>query len=99
MKEVDKIIQKLKEFKPILEKEYEVSEVGIFGSYVREEQTENSDIDILVELRKNHSVGLIEFCGLKDFLSKMLGKKVDLVTKNGIKPALKKYILNEVIYV
>jgi len=99
MKDVDRIIEKLKELKPTLETDYEVTEVGIFGSYVRDEQTENSDIDILIELKENHSVGLIKFCGLKDFLSEIFGKKVDLVTKKGIKPALKKYILNEVIYV
>ena len=99
MKEIDRIIEKLKEVKPVLEQEYEVSEVGIFGSYVRDEQTENSDIDILINLKEGHSVGLIKFCGLKEFLAKVFGKRVDLITKKGIKPALKKYILSEVIYV
>jgi len=99
MKEIEIIIEKLRELKPTLETKYEVAEVGVFGSYARDEQTENSDIDILVELKENHSVGLIKFCGLKNFLSSILGKEVDLVTKKGIKPALKKYILNEVIYV
>ncbi len=98
MTEKDKIIQKLKEVKPFLEKEYSVEEIGIFGSYAREEQTETSDVDILVSLRQGHSIGLIEFCGLKEFLSDILGINVDLITKKGIKPTLKKYILNEVLY-
>lgn len=98
MKELSEIIEKLKEVKPILETEYEVEEVGVFGSYVRGEQKETSDVDILVSLRQGHSVGLIKFCGLKEFLSEILGIPVDLITKKGIKPALKKYILSEVVY-
>jgi uncharacterized protein len=98
MKELKEIIEKLKEIKPVLENEYEVEEVGVFGSYVRGEQKETSDVDILVSLRQGHSVGLIEFCGLKEFLSDILGLPVDLITKKGIKPALKKYILGEVVY-
>jgi hypothetical protein len=99
MREIDKIIEKLKELKPILEKDYDVSEIGVFGSYVRDEQTENSDIDILVSFDQNACVGLIKFCGMQIFLSDIFKKKVDLVSKRGIKPALEKYILNEVIYV
>lgn len=98
MKELKEIIEKLKEIKPVLENEYEVEEVGVFGSYVRGEQKETSDVDILVSLRQGHSVGLIKFCGLKEFLSDILGIEVDLITKKGIKPALKKYILSEVVY-
>jgi predicted nucleotidyltransferase len=98
MSELNEIIDKLKEIKPVIEKEYSVEEVGIFGSYVRGEQTETSDIDIMVALKQGHAVGLIEFAGLKEFLSNILGLQVDLITKKGIKPALKKYILNEVIY-
>ncbi len=98
MTEKDQIIKKLKELKPYLEKEYSVEEIGIFGSYVKGEQTENSDVDILVSLKSGHCIGLIEFCGLKDFLTDILGINVDLITKKGIKPALKKYILNEVVY-
>jgi len=98
MKDFNEIIEKLKELKPVLKKEYEVEELGVFGSYVRGEQRETSDVDIMITLRRGHSVGLIKFCGLKDFLADILGIKVDLITKKGIKPALKKYILSEVIY-
>lgn len=98
MQDLNGIIEKLKEIKPVLESEYEVEEVGVFGSYVRGEQKETSDVDILVSLRQGHSIGLIEFCGLKELLSEILGIPVDLITKKGIKPALKKYILGEVVY-
>lgn len=99
MKQIEKIIEKLKELKPLLEKDYQVTEIGVFGSYARDEQTENSDIDILVSFAENAQVGLLKFCGMQIFLSELFQKKVDLVSKRGIKPALKKYILNEVIYV
>ncbi len=99
MNELEKIIEKLKELKPGLEKDYSVEELGVFGSYARNEQTENSDLDILVGLKRGHSVGVIKFCGLQSFLSKIFNKKIDLVSKRGIHPAIKKYILDEVIYV
>ncbi|OGH99958.1 MAG: hypothetical protein A2Y25_02435 [Candidatus Melainabacteria bacterium GWF2_37_15] len=99
MEEKGQIIEKLRELKPYLEKEYSVEEIGVFGSYARGEQREDSDIDVLVSLKRGHSVGLIEFCGLKEYLSEILHKNVDLITKKGIKPALKKYILGEVIYI
>ncbi|OGI01348.1 MAG: hypothetical protein A2Y25_02510 [Candidatus Melainabacteria bacterium GWF2_37_15] len=99
MSELENIIEKLKEVKPILEKEYSVEELGVFGSYARNEQTENSDIDVLVTLKRGHSVGVIKFCGMQMFLSKIFNKKIDLVSKKGIHPALEKYILSEVIYV
>lgn len=98
MKNLNEIMEQLKQVKPVLEKEYEVEELGVFGSYVRGEQKEESDLDVMVSLRPGHSVGLIEFCGLKEFLSNILGIKVDLVTKKGLKRGIRNYILNEVIY-
>lgn len=92
-------MEKLKELKPELEKEYFVEELGVFGSYARNEQTENSDIDILVSFDQEATVGLLKFCGLQIFLSKIFNKKIDLVSKRGIHPALENAILSEVIYV
>ncbi len=99
MKDLQEVIQKLKELKPDLEKEYFVEELGVFGSYARNEQTETSDIDVLVSFDQNATVGLLKFSGLQLFLSKIFNKKIDLVSKRGIHPALEKDILNEVIYV
>lgn len=81
--------------KPLLEKRFHVKTIGIFGSYAREEQTENSDIDILVEF--SQPVGW-EFIDLKDHLEKLYGKQVDLATVKALKPQIKENILSETKY-
>lgn len=98
MKNVEEIKNKIKSVQNKLNTEFEVQEIGLFGSYIRGEAREDSDIDILVTLKQDHNVGLIKFNSLKEFLSELLNIKVDLVIKDGIKPALKKYILSEVVY-
>ena len=70
--------------------------MAVFGSYSREQQAEDSDVDILVEYTKKPSlIGLVE---LQDYLSDRLQMKVDLVTKDGLKSKIKENILAEVIY-
>lgn len=91
-KEIEKILKKNKE---ILEKEYNIKKIGIFGSYSRNEENASSDIDILVEFYETPGW---EFYELKDFLEELLGKKVDLVTKNALRIEMKENILSEVIY-
>jgi len=87
----------LRQRKPTLQERFKVKEIGIFGSFVRGEETDTSDLDILVELEK--PVGLIKFVGLQNYLSDELGEKVDLVMKGALKPRIKKSILSEVVYV
>jgi uncharacterized protein len=87
---VEKILKDQKDF---LFREYSVCKIGLFGSYVREEQTEKSDIDILVEFYC--PVGF-EFIELKDYLESLFNKSVDLVTVNALKPYMKQEILSEV---
>lgn len=77
---------------PILKK-YGVHRAGIFGSFVRGEAKEGSDMDILVEVER--SMSLLDFVGLKLELEKVLGMKVDLVEYGAIKPLLKERILKE----
>lgn len=98
MKNLNLIKKKIIGVQDKLNKEFDVTEIGLFGSYIRGEATSESDLDILISLKPEHSVGLIKFNTLKDFLSDLLNIKVDLVLKDGIKPALKKYILSEVEY-
>lgn len=98
MKDINEIKNKIKSVQKELNTNFSVEEIGIFGSYVRGEENESSDLDILISLNPNHSIGLIKFNFLKEFLSDLLNIKVDLVVKDGIKPALKKYILSEVVY-
>jgi hypothetical protein len=89
------IEERLRQSKPQLAKKYKVEKIGLFGSFAREEQTEDSDVDILVEFTE--PVGW-EFIDLKDELERLLGRKVDLVTKNALKPLIKDDILREVLY-
>ncbi|MCK4763348.1 MAG: nucleotidyltransferase family protein [Candidatus Aminicenantes bacterium] len=88
----------LKKEKPFLKKKYKVREIGIFGSYVRGDQQLQSDIDVLVDYIDN-SIDLFDFLDLKEYLSGLMGKDVDLVMKSGLKPVIGKRILNQVIYV
>ncbi|MBC2696940.1 MAG: nucleotidyltransferase family protein [ANME-2 cluster archaeon] len=96
-KKIDQIIRKLRENKPVLEEKYKVKTLGVFGSYVRGEQKEGSDLDILVEFQE--PVGLFKFMELEEFLGKNTGVKVDLVSRKALKPRIGKYILEEVINV
>lgn len=80
-----------------LRDKYHVKEIGIFGSVARGEQTAASDVDVLVEF--SEPVGFFSFLDLEDFLSHALGKKVDLVTKRALKPAVRDQILNDAVYV
>ena len=82
---------------PKLTQEYNISFLGIFGSYIRGEQKENSDLDILVEFSQEPD--LLEFIGLKQELSEILGVEVDLVMKSALKPRIGKRILEEVVQV
>ncbi|XCH48411.1 nucleotidyltransferase family protein [Thermodesulfovibrio sp. 3462-1] len=73
MKSLEEIKEKLKELKPYLKERYKVKEIGIFGSYVRGEQREKSDLDILVGFDESAEIGLLEFVHLENFLSVYLG--------------------------
>jgi len=90
-KEIEKIKKKII---PVL-REYKVTQAGIFGSYARGEQKNNSDIDILIEI--NDKAGLIEIIKLKGLLQKVTKKKVDLVEYETIRKELREQILNDEI--
>jgi predicted nucleotidyltransferase len=92
---VVRFIKALKRYEDYLRRKYKVREIGVFGSYAKNEQKRGSDLDILVEFYEPVGLGYFE---LKDFLEDVLKIKVDLVTKIGINPRLKDKILREVIY-
>jgi hypothetical protein len=96
MKSNAEIENKLKELKPILYNKYFVDKIGYFGSYSRNEQNEDSDIDILISLKK--PLGW-EFFDLQELLEKELKLKVDLVSEKALKKQLKQIILKSVKYV
>jgi len=70
--------------------------LGFFGSFVGGEQRKASGVDVLVEFME--PVGLFEFLALEDYLSELLGVKVDLVSKKALKPHIGKRIMKEVVY-
>lgn len=97
MKTFDELRQVLSQQKQSLCENYQITEIGIFGSYARGEQTESSDVNILVDYETAPTfIMLVEF---RDFLSRLLGLKVDIVTKNGLKPRILERVLAEAIYI
>jgi predicted nucleotidyltransferase len=90
------ILLKLKELKPTLRKEFAVSEIGLFGSFADGTSSEDSDIDLLVELER--PIGW-KFFSLELYLEKVFNRRVDLVTKSALKEPIKNAILNQVNYV
>jgi len=95
MKSLEEIKRILQQHKEELKAKYKVEEIGVFGSYVRGQQKKRSDIDILVEFEV--VPGLLKFIELEDYLSKLLGIKVDLVRKSSIRKELRDTILQEVV--
>ena len=98
MKSTEIVLEKLKNSAPILSEKYHVTQIGVFGSYIRNEQKENSDLDVLIDLDPSTSLGLLKFMEMENYLSEAVGVKVDLVMKEGLKPRIGKRILNEVVY-
>ena len=92
----EKILKKIEENKETVRK-FGVRRIGLFGSYVRDEQQKESDTDILVEFEKGEKT-FDNYMDLKFFLEDLFGCNVDLVIKEAIKPRLKPYILENVQY-
>lgn len=96
MPTLEDIKTKLIEKFPYLREKYGVGTLGIFGSYVRGDQTDQSDVDILVTFSR--PIGLA-FVSLADEIEEFLGVKVDLVTRDSIKPRYWEHIVQDLIYV
>ena len=94
-KTLNEIMAMLREHMPELRRHYGVRYLGVFGSWVRREQTKTSDIDLLVEF-DDRPLSLLDFIGLENHLGDLLGIKVDLVEKNVLKPHIGRHILREV---
>lgn len=82
---------------PYLTTKYNVKKVGVFGSYAREEQTETSDIDLLVEFSK--PISYFTLFELEDYLTNILSVNVEIVTPNALKEIIIPTIMKDVIYV
>ncbi|HJW89567.1 MAG TPA: nucleotidyltransferase family protein [Anaerolineales bacterium] len=97
MKPVEEIQAIVRQHQSVLQARYGVLVTGIFGSYVRGEQQQSSDVDLLVEII--HPISLLELVGAELYLSEILGIKVDLVPKRSIREELREVILSEVVEV
>ena len=96
MTDLTSIKQILAQLKPELTQKYFVNSIGLFGSIVRDDFTDKSDVDIIVDFSK--PIG-VEFIDLADYIESKLSKKVDLVSRNGVKPKYFHQIESEIIYV
>ncbi|HBI00032.1 MAG TPA: DNA polymerase subunit beta [Flavobacterium sp.] len=97
MKYADTILETLRNLKPELSRRFNVNSIGLFGSAVRDDfSPSRSDIDIIVDFSK--PIG-IEFVDLAEYLESKFNRKVDLVSKRGIKPKYFQQIQSEVVYV
>ncbi|MCH7528668.1 MAG: nucleotidyltransferase family protein [Candidatus Marinimicrobia bacterium] len=90
------IVEKLRQYLPELEQHYQVKSLGVFGSWARGEQRKGSDLDVLVEFGENGPT-LLGFVHLENYLSELLGIKIDLVEKDTLKPEIGRRILEEVL--
>lgn len=89
------IIESINSLKGVIKAKYKAEVVGIFGSFVRGEEKEKSDIDVLVEF--DEDADLFDFVGLSIFLEERLGRKVDVVPRDTVRPELKEIILAEAV--
>ncbi|MBN2013960.1 MAG: nucleotidyltransferase family protein [Candidatus Altiarchaeota archaeon] len=80
-----------------LSRRFMVKSIGVFGSYVRGEQDESSDVDFLVEFEE--PVSLLRIVGLENFLGDVLGVKADVVPKKDLRAELRDRVLEEAVYV
>ena len=97
MKCLNEIQETLREQSPYLAEKFGVIIVGVFGSYVRQEQRPDSDLDLLIELDRPPKISLIGLVELEDYLSQVLGVKVDLAIKANLKKHIGMRILQEVV--
>ena len=92
---LQKYLETLHEQIPLLAERYSVETLEVFGSYVRDEQKKDSDLDILVTFKEEPS--LLTFIAIENYLSDLLGVKVDLVMKDSLKPVIGQSILREAV--
>jgi predicted nucleotidyltransferase len=96
-KDLNEILSALRKVLPYISQKYAVSSIEVFGSYVKEQQNIDSDLDLLVTFSNVPS--LLKFMELKNYLSDTLQLNVDLVMKDSLRPGISKNILSESISV
>jgi len=94
MSEREKILKTLRELKPEIQRRYKVREIGLFGSFVRGEERDASDIDVLVDF--DEDADLLDLVGLSLYLEERLLRAVDVVSKRALRPEIRDAVLNEI---
>ncbi|MFQ5780301.1 MAG: nucleotidyltransferase family protein [Nitrospiria bacterium] len=94
----EEIVTYLKNKKGFLYERFGVTSMGVFGSFVRDEQTSSSDIDMVIEMERGRK-SIHSFLQLKRFLENELGRKVDLGFENALKPVIREKLKRRIIYV
>jgi uncharacterized protein len=89
------ILDKLKQYKPELERKYPITNIGVFGSYARGEATDKSDIDIAVEI---DGVMGLNFVEMADEIESLFGIKTDVIPKRSIKPEYVQQVEKDIVY-
>ncbi len=97
MRTRSEILGQLREIRNELAVQYPIRKIGVFGSYSRDRQTDESDLDIVVEF--DQPIGMMAFVHLKDRIADRLGIRVDLVTPDGLHPLIRDRVMHEVVYV
>jgi len=96
---INEILEYLSENKDFFHKQFNIIKIGVFGSFARNEQTENSDIDILIDIPKGTNKIFEKRLMFKNMISKHFSKPVDVCHQRAIRPAFIDLIFKEVIYV
>ncbi|MFP7754791.1 nucleotidyltransferase family protein [Thermodesulfobacteriota bacterium B35] len=97
MLNVEEILKKLRELKPELTERYKVRDIGLFGSFARQEQRLDSDIDLLVEF--GDEADLFDLIGLSLYLEEVFGCSVDVVPRKALREELREAVLQQVVTV
>ncbi len=97
MKTLSSIKKIISDHKPLLHDRYKINTIGVFGSYARGDTHSASDVDVLVEF--SEPISLIHLISLENYLTGIIGVKVDVVPKEDIRKELKDTILKEAVYV
>ena len=96
MKELSAIKKIIRDHKALLSDRYNIRQIGVFGSYARGDTHSGSDVDVIVEF--SEPISLIQLVSLENYLSGIVGVKVDVVPKEDIRGELKDTILKEAVY-
>ena len=93
---LDEIKELIQQHKPELKRQFHVVKIGVFGSYARGTQKKRSDIDFLVSFDK--AISLFDHVDLTIYLKGIMGHKVDVVQSDNLRPELREYVLQDLVY-